>query len=480
MSAEGHHGGDDAAGAARTGWQPAREAARQYRPRPLADDPDDAKTAPQPAIRIPPVHEVRPVPEFRPTEPPPGSGPAGSGPAGSGPGELVPGMSPARAPQRRAPRPRESQPSWFAILATTIRLWWERRASSAAAARARTAERAGSGVATRTSTATPAGTAERASAAARTGAAAPAGTAERTRAVPWRRIRGTILVLVVLAAAGIGIVLSPSGPSGQKPAGGGNPVLTAQDARGEAAAWIAQQAGRNAIVSCDPVMCSALLAHGFPAANLDSLGPNAPDPLGSDLVVATAVLRSQFGSRLTSVYAPVRLAAFGVGSAEVDIRVVAPDGAPVYVSGLRADLSARQAVGAQLLRNSKIAVSSSARPQLASGMVDSRLLVTLATMADDVHPLQIASFGGASRGASPGVPLRTAVLLAAATGPGGRAAALNSLRGFLQAQQPPYLPASTQIVPVAGQSALRVQFAAPTPLGLLNTSPTAVKIPSRP
>ena len=56
---------------------------------------------------------------------------------------------------------------------------------------------------------------------------------------------------------------------------------------------------------------------------------------------------------------------------------------------------------------------------------------------------------------------------------------LNSLRGFLQAQQPPYLPASTQIVPVAGgQSALRIQFGAPSPLGLLSPNNPIVKIPS--
>jgi hypothetical protein len=290
------------------------------------------------------------------------------------------------------------------------------------------------------------------------------------------------LALVILAAAGVGVALTSGGTKAPRQPGRGNPanpVLSAQAARGQAAAWITQQVGRNTIVSCDPVMCSALLAKGFPAANLDSLGPNAPDPLASGLIAATAVLRSQFGARLGSVYAPVTLARFGTGGAEVDIRVVAPYGAPVYAGQFRADLTDRKTVGAQLLQNAKIVASPSARRQLASGLVDSRLLATLATMADFVHPLQIVSFGGASPGADPGIPLRTAVVTGAASTPAGRAAVLTSLRGFTLAQQPPYLPGSTQIVRVAaGQSVLRIQFAAPSPLGLLSAGHPVVKIPS--
>jgi len=190
------------------------------------------------------------------------------------------------------------------------------------------------------------------------------------------------------------------------------------------------------------------------------------------------VLRSQFGSRLSSVYAPVTLATFGTGSAEVDIRVVAPDGGAAYTSQFRADLNDRKTVGAQLLHNARVVAAPAARRQLASGMVDSRLLATIATMADFVHPVQIVTFSGAAPGAAPGIPLRTAVLFPASGSP-GRAAVLSELRGFLHAQQPPYLPASTQIVPVAaGQSALRIQFAAPSPLGLLSAGHPVVKIPS--
>ena len=391
----------------------------------MSADPDDAKTAPQPAIRVRPVPEVRPA-GLR-------SDPAAVRYDQDG---FVPGLSRPKEQYRAASRPYPAQPSWLTVIATTVRLWLKRRAS-----------RDGGG---------------------------------SDRAVTWRRVRGATLAIVVLAAAGLGVALSPSGSKAPAPPPRGtNPVVTAATARGEAAVWISQQASRNTIVSCDPVMCPVLLAHGFPAGNLDRLGPTAPDPLASDLIVATPVLRSQFGPRLTSVYAPVSLATFGTGSAEVDIRVVALYGAAAYSSQFRSDLASRKTVGAKLLGNSKIAVDSPARRQLLDGLVDARLLATLATMADVVHPLRIVTFGGAAPGAGPGVPLRTAVVSGATSGLTGGTAVLNSLRGFLQAQQPPYLPASTQIVRVAGgQSALRIQFGAPSPLGLLSPNNPVVKIPS--
>ena len=197
------------------------------------------------------------------------------------------------------------------------------------------------------------------------------------------------------------MALSRPGGKGAGPAlpqGGANPVRTAQAARSAAAAWIEQQVSRGTIVSCDPVMCSALVAHGFPAANLDPLRPSTPDPLTSEMIAATAVLRSQFGSRLTSVYAPITLASFGTGSAEVDVRVIASDGSPAYMRQFRADLTARKAYGAQILHNSKIVVAPPARRQLASGMVDSRLLLTISTAAHQGHRLRVVSFGAAAAG----------------------------------------------------------------------------------
>jgi hypothetical protein len=215
-------------------------------------------------------------------------------------------------------------------------------------------------------------------------------------------------------------------------------------------------------------MCSVLQGQGIAASRLLVLRSGNADPLGSDVVMATAAVRTQFGSRLASVYAPEVLASFGQGSARIVIRAVAPDGAVAYQAALRADLQARTLVGRQLLGNPRLHVSASARQQLAAGEVDSRLLTTLATLAA-LYPIDVAGFGGSSPQASAGVPLRSADI-SGAPGVGGTrsAASLASLKGFLLAQRAPYLPAEVNTVRLAtGQAVLRVEFTAPSPLGLL-------------
>jgi hypothetical protein len=470
-------------------------------------DPDDAKIAPRPAVNVPPGQHVQspgPAPDDAktargpaeaagPANPRPRSGgnlpdsqaaragksrpgrktpprgepanhegdlvavasPAAAKPANhhgesgaAGQRDLVPAPKPQAQSQRGPALPRQ-EPSWPTVIATTIRLWWERRGR-----RRRWA-----------------------------GAAA--------------------LAVVVVVAAGLAVALSRPGrttpsqhraggqeapsqvhagsgkaPSQHRVGGGANPVLTAQAARSAAAAWIDQQVSRGTIVSCDPVMCSALVAHGFPAPNLVSLRPSALDPLASEMIAATAVLRSQFGSRLTSVYAPITVASFGAGSARVDVRVVAPDGSPAYLRQFRADLAARKAYGAQMLHNSKIVVAPPARHQLATGMVDSRLLATISTAAHRGNRLRIVSFGIAAPGATSGVPVRSAVIASTVSGAKASSAVLDQLRRFWLGQQAPYLPASTQIVPDAsGQRALRIQFAAPSQLGLLSAGNPVVRTP---
>ena len=97
-------------------------------------------------------------------------------------------------------------------------------------------------------------------------------------------------------------------PAGDR--AGGSQELTAGNAAGtQAVTWILQQVSRAAIVSCDSQVCADLAGRGFP--DLDPLGPESNDPLDSNVVVATADIRNQFGGRLASVYAPVILASFG-------------------------------------------------------------------------------------------------------------------------------------------------------------------------
>jgi hypothetical protein len=241
--------------------------------------------------------------------------------------------------------------------------------------------------------------------------------------------------------------------------------------RHQAAAWVASQVGGDAIIACDPAMCSALLAQGVTAGNLLVLRPAAADPLGSDVVLATAAVRSQFGARLAGVYAPEVIASFGSGDLRIDVRAVAPDGAAAFRKALAADLGARRAAGAQLLRNSRIGTFPGARAALLTGQVDSRLLITLAALAVS-GPLRIESFGGMAPGAGPGAPLRTAEL-AAPGQPAASAASLRNMLGFVRAQRPPYLPARAGIVRDSrGSPVVSVEFAAPSPVGLLQTQAT--------
>ena len=356
-------------------------------------------------------------------------------------------------PQRGSAGPQQ-EPPWSTVIATTIRLWWERRGRRLWWAQGRRRRWAGAA----------------ALAVVVVAAGLAVALSRSSGQVPGRHLAGG------REAAGQGRARGGQAPGQHRAGGGANPVLGAQTVRSDAAAWIDRQVSRGTIVSCDPVMCSALLAHGFPAANLDSLRPSAPDPLASDMIAATTVLRSQFGPRLTSVYAPITVASFGTGSAQVDVRVVAPDGSPAYLRQFRADLAARKAYGAQMLHNSKIVVASTARRQLAIGMVDSRLLVTISTAAHRGDALRIVSFGAAAPGASSGVPVRSAVIASTAVGPKANTAVLSKLRRFWLGQQAPYLPATTQIVPDAsGQSVLRIQFAAPSQLGLLSAGNPVVK-----
>src|SRR5262249_21071741 len=259
-----------------------------------------------------------------------------------------------------------------------------------------------------------------------------------------------------------------TGPAGSGVANGGvAPGAAAATARAAAAAWIAGQVTPTAIVACDPQMCAVLQSKGIPAGRLLVLGAGNAGPPGSDVIVSTAAVREEFGSRLTSMYAPVALATFGSGSARVAVRVVAADGSAAYLRSLHADATARRAAGGQLLRNPHVRVSLAGRRELAAGQVDTRLLSAIGALATPYH-LDITGFGAPAAGASPGVPLRSADLSPAPARRGRAAARIHAVKRFLLAQQTAFRPAHVTAVRLAsGQTVLHVEFTAPSPLGLL-------------
>jgi hypothetical protein len=235
--------------------------------------------------------------------------------------------------------------------------------------------------------------------------------------------------------------------------------------RQQAAAWITAQVSHAAIVSCDPVMCQALTAAGYPAGDLLTLGPSATDPMGAQIVVDTTVVRNQLGSKLPSVYAPVVIAGFGIGASRVDVRIEAPDGAAAYAVSQRADLLARQQAGQQLLGD--LHLTAAARQAIVAGDVDSRLLVTLVALLGQRYPIYVYRFGDVGPGATSGVPMRM-MRIAALVQRGQHASSyLHSVLNFLASQQPPYR-ASVRVLHLPGaKTSIQIEFAAPSPLGLL-------------
>jgi hypothetical protein len=238
-------------------------------------------------------------------------------------------------------------------------------------------------------------------------------------------------------------------------------LVAAAATRSQAAAWVAGQVATDAIVACDPAMCADLQASGLPAGRLLVLSTSSADPLGSDVVVATQAVRNLLGARLESVYAPLVIASFGSGAGRIDVRAVAADGAAAYQTSLAADWRARITAGRQLARNRHIYVSAAAKAALEAGKVDSRLLVTLAALASG-QPVRILAFDDPSPGASVAVPFRGAEITLPSGGPDAR---LRSVLGFLDAQRPPFLPLHAGI---DSKSVLYVEYAAPSPLGLLS------------
>ena len=278
------------------------------------------------------------------------------------------------------------------------------------------------------------------------------------------RIASVLISVVVLVATG-SVAFALSQHDGKRSHRA--PPPAPRDIRDTAAAWVASQVGAGAVVSCDPAMCQTLIAHRIPASHLLPLSSARTDPLGSQVIVATKAVRNEFGRRLGSVYAPAVIASFGTGNLRIDVRVIARHGAAAYRSAARKDARNRKATGAALLRSPQIRTSAVARAQLVAGSVDWRLLISIADLGS-IRPVSILGFGDRGPGATPGMPLRSADL-AEAVDRAGRAspAYVRSMISSLRSEDEAYVPANIRTVRLTnGLAALRIEFAAPSPVGL--------------
>lgn len=332
-------------------------------------------------------------------------------------------------------RPSPPPPSWPQVIATTLRLWVQRHVLSARPK-------------------------------------APTGGHSY-------RVTTAVVAVVVVAASVAAFAIARAG--GMRPAarasGTADPVkpgsnlsqsshalAAAAASREQAATWVATQVSHGVIVGCDPLMCAALLQHGFPSADVTALGPATGDALGTGIVIATMAVRSLLGPGLAKTYAPDVIASFGAGPSLVQVRVVAPGGAAAYVSAAQADLQARLSAGRQLAVNSNVQTTSAAKAELESGRVDSRLLITLAALAARFR-VQIQGFADGGPGDGDTAPLRQLTVISAST------TYLHQLLAFLTAQRPPLL--SIASARRQGRATLvQIQFSAPSPTGLLLASVT--------
>ena len=312
-------------------------------------------------------------------------------------------------------------PSWPTVAATTWRLWLERHTS-----RGRR----------------------------------PSGTPRRGVLVLSAVVAMAVGALVTLALthqgqqAGKTASPPPSGAAQQSPAA----LQLAAANRGQAAAWIARQVLPSVLIGCDPLMCQALEAANVSASRLSAVQPSAPDPLGVEVIVATSALRSQFGPRLATVYAPLVLASFGSGAQRIDIRYLAPGGTAAFEASLAAAKRARILAGHQLLSNKNVTASAQARSALLIGDVDPRLLVTLGLLAHQM-PVRLVAFDDSSPGTGSDIPLRGAEIGATAS------AGLSAMLAFL-AQQTTYQPSQYHEARIASGQVVTVQYDAPGPMGL--------------
>jgi hypothetical protein len=295
--------------------------------------------------------------------------------------------------------------------------------------------------------------------------ARPATTRRRYRVAP-----ALVAALGIVAVGSLAFVLSrhTARVTGRDDAAAKAAALRAEVAGlNHAATWIAGHVSHTARVSCDQAMCRALVAHGIPAADLLELQPRTVNPLGSEVIVATQAVRNQFGNVLSSVYAPAVIASWGTGHLLIEVRVIAPHGATAYFTALRQDLAQRKKFATILIDSRQILVTGPARRKLSAGQVDSRLMVTIADMAAR-HQLRIVAFGDSGPGASASSPLRSADLAEANATPGeGSSAYVQSMLAFLHASAPYPDPHASAVRLAEDQTILRVEFAAPSPLGLL-------------
>jgi len=230
--------------------------------------------------------------------------------------------------------------------------------------------------------------------------------------------------------------------------------------------FAAHQVSSDAVVACDPRLCSQLAASGFSTVQEYPLGQNSVSLTDTNLIVVTPAIRFLLGTtdpQLGADVMPAILASFGSGSARITIQAVDPDGAAAHQAALLQDVQARVQLGAQLLNSGFVSATPIARKELAQGEVDPRLLLAIQALANR-QPVDIASFGDAGPSASPGEPFRSADFAATDPPEPTMISVFRMHPGF------PSITHAMLLMLADGQTAVQIEFGVPTPLNLLSPS----------
>lgn len=294
----------------------------------------------------------------------------------------------------------------------------------------------------------------------------------RPRSFGRRGVLAAVAAVCVLGAAVVGIT-TLSGSRGraataetaaaavQQPSADPTPQTV------RAVAWLVGAVAPTNVVACDMSACALLRELGFPAASLITVQSGADDVEQADVVVLSPLLRARLGSRAAALAAAEPLAAFGSGSAEVEVAAVALDGPAAYARALAADRQGRELAGKALAANPRLALAPRAEAQLAAGLVDTRVCTLLAVLLG-THHLVVTGFGPAAPGAGPDQPLAVVVVGSLDGRPttGGSPAA-TLLTAAVHAQRAPYLALSAGPAPPGGPTGEQIAFSVPEPSGLL-------------
>jgi hypothetical protein len=285
----------------------------------------------------------------------------------------------------------------------------------------------------------------------------------------WLAPAASAAVVVALIAGSVAVSRSLGGR--QKPPPVRQHEQVAISATDQAAGWVAAQVSRSDLVSCDLAMCEALETHGFPTSSLIVLNRSGSGAMHSQVIVMTAAARADVGAAFASRNAPAVIASFGSGGRQIDVRVVAPNGAAAYRSALATDLDSRKMVTTELLANPALTLSAAADRQLRAWHVDARVLIIISYLTQ-LDRVSVAAFGDSGPGAGASGPLRSVELaIETSSGRALAAAGLHRMIATLGQQQAPYRPTSASVTRLrGGRLGLEVEFAAPAPLGMINYS----------